>query len=256
MNFNKRETTCHSIEAAMFYAMQKKLFPTKKDFSKLGGWVQTSSFLLPLVAMQAEEARRQLWNVCFDCGGRHYSKASAKRDCEGDNNTCAYTCGVCEAKITINSRGGFTSIASPDATPPVPPAASISATMPKTRPAPAAFAQPARRSSPELDVPAAPAKRQRTDGGLSRPSLFVHIAGAKYQTLPWFLGSVPTKNDKQIAEGHGRRGLVELRNGDHNTLMRYDGKAILHQDAFPQFRSHRWVNTYASRRDMIVVICR
>ena len=78
---------------------------------------------------------------------------------------------------------------------------------------------------------------------MSKPSLSVQIAGAKYQTLPWFLGRVPTKTDKTIANEHGSRGLVELRHGNHNTPSRYHGQAILRQGCAGKFRSNEWAST-------------
>ena len=81
------------------------------------------------------------------------------------------------------------------------------------------------------------------DVSFARPSVSVHIAGSKYQTLPWFLGRVPTKRDKQIAQDHGHKKLVELRNGDHNTLAKYGDQSILLPNTVSLFLGHGWVHT-------------
>ena len=96
---------CHSIEAAMYFAMQKQLFRRGKPaFEKLGGWVQTSHKPSELSIMQNEQSRRQLLGRCFTCGGLH--SASSSR-CDGvDNNTVTYRCGSCSAQIALDSRGG------------------------------------------------------------------------------------------------------------------------------------------------------
>ena len=92
------------IEAAMYFAMQKRLFNCgSPNFAKLGGWVQTSTATSPLTNMQAEQTRRQLLGRCFTCGGPHSSKSPR---CSGvDNNCCTYACGNCNARITIASNG-------------------------------------------------------------------------------------------------------------------------------------------------------
>lgn len=229
--------------------MQKKLFPVKGDFSKLGGWVQTSTSMSPLAVMQTEQARRQLWNLCFDCGGRHYSNSQQKRECAGDNNTCTYTCGVCDGQIRIASHGASTSILgrrSPAAVGRSDLRASANSrgpVLPEKRTAASALVAPMSSSIRGVGENATPAKRSRLDGSFARPSLSVQIAGSKYQTLPWFLGRVPTWREKKIAQDHAHNKLVELRKGDNKTLEKYNGQSILLPDTFAQFLGHKWVRT-------------
>ena len=92
-----------AIEAAVFFAMLRSL--AGSDWSKLGGWTQTSSKVSPLVAMHLTQAKRQLTNRCFDCGGSHHA---GHRSCPGSNVNCWYKCVKCMALNNVSSRGQST----------------------------------------------------------------------------------------------------------------------------------------------------
>ena len=70
----------------------------------------------------------------------------------------------------------------------------------------------------------------------------VFFDGVPYATRPWFLGKVPVKSEKAKAH-RGTTNVIELRNGDHNTLARYVGEELLESPVPQAFRQHRWVST-------------
>ena len=45
------------------------------------------------------------------------------------------------------------------------------------------------------------------------------------------------------ARTSARHQLVELRNGDHNTLRRYNGKPIIPAKLVDDFKGNKWVST-------------
>ena len=45
------------------------------------------------------------------------------------------------------------------------------------------------------------------------------------------------------ARTSARHQLVELRNGDHNTLRRYNGKSIILAKLVDDFKRNKWVST-------------
>lgn len=72
-----------------------------RDFSRLGGFVFTSPRPSPLTCMQISQAKRQLINQCFRCGGGHHAKNCQKLQEDG----CDYRCNNCRSTIRISSRG-------------------------------------------------------------------------------------------------------------------------------------------------------
>ena len=100
-----------------------------------------------------------------------------------------------------------------------------------------------KRPAPTEPEGAPRAKRANQESLPTRPSLGVIVAGSTYQTLPWFLGRVPTKGEKSTASAFARHQLVELRNGDHNTLRRYNGKSIIPVNLVDDFKRNKWVST-------------
>ncbi len=142
-----------AIEAAFCLGMVRAL--RLSDWSKLGGWTQTSDKVSPLVVMQMTQAKRQLTNRCFDCGGSHHA---GHRSCRGSNLDCWYKCVCCKERNNVSSRGqstlkGAVAEAPPPAAPR--PAAGAKATakaaarasapmpapVPRKRPAGAAFGE-------------------------------------------------------------------------------------------------------------------
>jgi len=87
----------------MFYGMMQ--FHRVSDWTKLGGWTQTSSKPSPLVVMQNTQAKRQLLNRCFDCGQSHHA---GHPSCKGSNLNCFYNCVSCKQRNDISSRGAST----------------------------------------------------------------------------------------------------------------------------------------------------
>lgn len=92
-----------AIEAAVYFEMLRSL--RVSDFSKLGGWTQTSANVSPVVVMQMTQAKRQLTNRCFDCGGSHHA---GHRSCQGSNLNCWYRCVNCKEKNNASARGQST----------------------------------------------------------------------------------------------------------------------------------------------------
>ena len=128
--------------------------------------------------------------------------------------------GTCGSQIVIASHGGTATIG--------PRASATTQTVKKTL----------AESIPQ------PHKVQSAQSGRKRKASSdkVFFDGVPYATLPWFLGKVPVKSDK--AKAHcGRTNVIELRNGDHNTLKRYVGEELLESPAPQAFRQHRWVST-------------
>ena len=64
------------------------------------------------------------------------------------------------------------------------------------------------------------------DSGAS-DTKWVLMDGARYVTLPWYLGSQTVQSEKQTCASSDR---VDLRNVDSNTLLSYWGQEILGED--------------------------
>ena len=99
-------------------------------------------------------------------------------------------------------------------------------------------------------TPGSSAKRRRTTGTVGDASdKFVLIDGAKYTTLPWFLGKSPVKSQKAAAAQSAADFQVDVRRGDWKTLSKFIGKEILPSTARSAFRLHRWVSTVCPRAE-------
>ena len=82
--------------------------------------------------------------------------------------------------------------------------------------------------------------------------------GIPYTTLPWFLGKVPIKSEKNKADACGFTNLVQLKNGNHTTLARHIGQELLGSSSLASFRQHKWVSTTCTptREDRGSMQCR
>ena len=149
----------------MFLALLNVL--PKGSIHKLGGWTQTSTRVSPLSDMVFEQERRLMRQLCFNCGGNHWSKS-----CPKTLQGVTYRCDHCKCSILITSRGqsdmGTSAPAPPAPAPPAP-----------APPAPAAKAAPKRQASAEALAPPA-AKRLRVQ---QKTCMTVQVCGHKYTTL-------------------------------------------------------------------------
>ena len=107
------------------------------------------------------------------------------------------------------------------------------------------------RSSVKRKRPSTPdgTSTERRQGDVASDCKWVSIAGAKYTTLPWYLGKTPLKSQKAIAANCAADGRVQLRRGDWKTVQGHVGKEILPNSARTVFRDNHWANTVCTRAE-------
>ena len=100
------------------------------------------------------------------------------------------------------------------------------------------------------DAPAIAPKRRKTASSATANSStekWVLLAGAKYSTLPWYLGREAVKSQVQAACRSCADGRVALRGGDWKTLAPHWGQEVLGEAAIARFQDHCWVDTLCSQ---------
>ena len=205
-----------SGEAYLYHEMLRRMPPNQAW--KLGGFVQTSSRPSNLDCLLAEEARRGMNELCFNCGANRFRGEHLKlRKCpfplRGVEYKCPLAdkprtcqCGVehrCSGKMLVTSRGHAEMVPEtiPAATPPSlkPPAPKAPS---KKRPAPPQPLEPVRKSA-----------RSRTAASSSSAGCEqVRICGRMYTALSWFLkNSNPSKKQCGHAIENCHTEAIELK---------------------------------------------
>ena len=88
----------YAVEAYVFNSLLE-IMP-RNSVHKLGGWTQTALDPTPIQRMGYERDRRALQQLCFNCGGRCWSK-HCKKPVEG----IPYNCPGCGTAVAITERG-------------------------------------------------------------------------------------------------------------------------------------------------------
>jgi hypothetical protein len=170
----------------------------------LGGFTQTSSKPSRLDCLLAEQARRGMNELCFNCGQRRFAGEHLRlRKCPFDLRGVEYECPApaCKGKLLVTSRGHAERVPEPPARAAAPnPEPSIA----RKRPAPiAAVAQPPRKA----------AKRSSHSG------VRVSVCKRDYTSLSWFLNDAnPSKKACAAAKKHCADGAIELEGGHVRAL--------------------------------------
>lgn len=109
-------------------------------------------------------------------------------------------------------------------------------------------ASPAKRSKTSSSSSSGSGSSSKRPQGSSTSSAnWVLIDGAKYGTLPAFLGREPVKSEKNAAVKSCCDRKVELKNGDWKSLAPWLGQEILAEGAVDAFREHRWAKTVCAQ---------
>ena len=184
-------------EAYVYHEMLRRM--DANSAWKLGGFTQTSSRPSRLDCLLAEQARRGMCELCFNCGQRRFQGEHLRlRKCPHPLRGVEYECPAegCSGKLLVTSRGHAEQVPEP----PARLALAESVALPSTRKRPppaAAEPQPARKVS-------------KTAASTSK-GLQVRICGESYTALSWFLNNAnPSKNQTAQARTRCHDGAVEL----------------------------------------------
>ena len=104
-----------------------------------------------------------------------------------------------------------------------------------------------RQRDSDVATKARTSSSKRREGGSKSSANWVLIGGARYGTLPAFLGREPVKSEKNAAVKSCCDHQVELKNGDWKSLAPWLGQEILAEGAVDAFREHRWAKTVCSQ---------
>ena len=192
-------------EAYIYYEMLRRM--DANTAWKLGGFTQTSSNPSRLDCLLAEQARRGMRELCFNCGQKRFQGEHLRlRKCPYPLRGVEYECPVagCSGKLLVTSRGHAEKVPEPPtrillAEPVAPPAT-------KKRCAPTSAALPP------------PSKSARTVASKSGGAR-VRICKEDYTSLSWFLNNPnPSKKQTVHARANCHEGAVELSGGHVRAL--------------------------------------
>ena len=188
-----------AAEAYIYHEMLRRMDPNCAW--KLGGFTQTSSKPSRLDCLLAEQARRGMRELCFNCGQRRFQGEHLRlRKCPHALRGVEYECPVvhCSGKLLVTSRGHAEKV-------PEPLARSSSTAPPPPQP-------PPKRPAPVISSSAQPPRKSaRTAPESSSFGAQVSICQELYSPLSWFLKHPnPSKKQCENAQNHCRQGAVEL----------------------------------------------
>ena len=181
----------------------------------LGGWVQTSSHPSRLDCVLAEQARRGMKELCFNCGQRRFAgEHSRLRKCPFAPRGVEYECPMqgCAGKLVVTSRGHAERLAEPPA---ATSAAASSVASAQQAAAKRHASEPTRAEPVTKAARIAKASHKSGNGGAR-----VRICGVEYSALSWFLNKAdPGRKANDDARNRCADGAVELSGGHSRVLV-------------------------------------
>ena len=202
-----------AAEAYLYHEMLRRMPPNTAW--KLGGFTQTSSNPSRLDCLLAEQARRGMHELCFNCGADRFKGEHLRRHkCPFPLRGVEYECpqAGCPGKLLVTSRGHAEKV--PD------PPKHVAIAEPLV-PAPKMGLASAKRAAPTADVALQPASKSRRARAATSNSMGaqVRICGEMYTALSWFLNnSNPSKRQSAHARNSCHEGAVEL-GGAHVRIL-------------------------------------
>jgi hypothetical protein len=205
-----------AAEAYVYFELLRAMDANKTWM--LGGWVQTSSNPSRLDCLLAEQARRGMKELCFNCGQRRFEGEHKRlRKCPFTLRGVEYECPRqgCQGKLVVTSRGHAERLAEPPAAAPTTSPAGAQGASPK-RPAPEATrAEPVRKVARTVK----PSLKSGSSGAR------VRICGVECSALSWFLNNAdPGRRQNNDARNRCAEGAVEL-SGGHSRVLATAGFA-------------------------------
>jgi hypothetical protein len=192
-----------AAEAYIYYELLRSMGPNETWM--LGGFVQTSSKPSRLDCLLAEQARRGMKELCFNCGQRRFEGEHKRlRKCPFALRGVGYGCPVagCKGALIVTSRGHAEAVPEPPAAP--------QQTVPK-RPAPApTVAQPVRKIC----------RMTKAVKPSANAGLIVNICNEQYSAVSWFVKNEdPPKKACTAARAQCADGAMELIGGHVRALV-------------------------------------
>ena len=192
-------------EAYLYYEMLRRM-PANMAW-KLGGFIQTSSKPSRLDCLLAEQARRGMHELCFNCGADRFKGEHLKlRKCPYALRGVEYECPQdgCPGKLLVTSRGHAEKV-------PDPPKQAILA-EPVALPSNVKAAPTKRLATPSSASVQPVRKARKTTTTTSQSSgEQIRICGVMYTALSWFLEQRnPSKKQCAHATLCCHEGAVEL----------------------------------------------